>query len=208
MSTVATQFVPVETTTRISFSMVAAIVLTLALLILMQQLIASKFSPPKAILPAKIEPVILPKSKPLVEIRKKPEPPEPITKKPLIDTPVEPAINDNPGPTFSEPAIKVTTPGSNGSLSFDNSSLIKQVAVAPIYPRRAIQKEIEGFVDIQFVVTPAGSTTDIRIVQSQPQGVFDRAAIAAVKKWKYLPRVTTGTHNNSITERIQFILEK
>jgi protein TonB len=63
---------------------------------------------------------------------------------------------------------------------------------APEYPERALAQRIAGSVTIEFMVTAKGETTDVRVVSAEPAGMFDRAAMAAVKRWRYEPLVIDG----------------
>ncbi len=67
--------------------------------------------------------------------------------------------------------------------SVDSTLAIKQVQ--PRYPRRAKKRGIEGFVTCDFKINPSGEVLDIVIKQSQPKGVFDKAATKALKQWKF-----------------------
>lgn len=58
---------------------------------------------------------------------------------------------------------------------------------APRYPNRALDDRISGSVVVQFVVDPQGRTTQLKVVESKPQGVFDRAAMDAIARWRYRP---------------------
>ncbi|MGE0582510.1 MAG: TonB family protein [Steroidobacteraceae bacterium] len=58
---------------------------------------------------------------------------------------------------------------------------------APQYPPDAERNGIEGSVKIEFGLAPNGHTRDIRVVESTPPGVFDEAAIAAVRGWRFEP---------------------
>ncbi|MDE0190262.1 MAG: energy transducer TonB [Gammaproteobacteria bacterium] len=66
------------------------------------------------------------------------------------------------------------------------------VKVAPIYPERAVQEKIEGHVLLEFVVAETGAVRDAVVVDSNPPGVFDQAALDAVGKFKYKPRIVDG----------------
>lgn len=66
------------------------------------------------------------------------------------------------------------------------------VRIAPQYPRRAAQKGIEGYVDLEFTVSKLGSTKDVVVINAQPANIFNRAAIASVLKYKYKPKVEDG----------------
>jgi len=65
--------------------------------------------------------------------------------------------------------------------------LVQTKRVSPRYPKRAQQFNMTGWVDLFFTVTPTGETTDIEIVRSNPEQVFDRAAVNAVAKWEFQP---------------------
>ena len=64
---------------------------------------------------------------------------------------------------------------------------------APEYPRRAIRLGLEGSVRLEFDVDTVGSVLDPYVVESTPAGVFDRAAIKAVRKFLYEPPTYNGT---------------
>jgi protein TonB len=60
--------------------------------------------------------------------------------------------------------------------------------VDPTYPRQAITQNISsGRVVAHVVVAPNGSVTEVRIISSQPQRVFDREVIRALSQWKFNP---------------------
>lgn len=69
---------------------------------------------------------------------------------------------------------------------------IPLVRIEPDYPQRASQRGIEGWVVVQFTITPAGTVTEARVVDAQPKGIFDAAAVKAVERWKYNPKVENG----------------
>ena len=64
---------------------------------------------------------------------------------------------------------------------------------APEYPRRAIRLGVEGSVKLEFDVDTDGSVLDPYVVESSPAGVFDRAAIKAVRKFLYEAPTYNGT---------------
>lgn len=136
----------------------------------------------------------------------KPLPPEKMPPAPEVDIDipsVDPVVNiGNPGFSFQGTGFKGPSLASGG--------LIKSVAVAPQYPRRALARGVEGYVDIQFDVTAYGATENIRVTAAEPAGVFDRAAIKAVGKWKYKPSIVDGVAQPSvgIRERIRFEIER
>jgi periplasmic protein TonB len=71
---------------------------------------------------------------------------------------------------------------------------LKQLHGAPPeYPSNALQRGVSGSVLISFTVDAKGAPRDVEVVQSTPAGVFDRAAVSAVKRWRYAPVVVDGT---------------
>jgi periplasmic protein TonB len=79
-----------------------------------------------------------------------------------------------------------------GSGSGFGSEAIPLVRVNPLYPPRAQSRGIEGWVLLEFTITPQGTTKDIEVLDADPKGYFERAAKDAVRKYKYKPRVEDG----------------
>lgn len=63
----------------------------------------------------------------------------------------------------------------------------------PEYPENALSQHISGAVTLQFTVDVSGEPRDIHVVEATPPGVFDRAATAAVKRWRFAPTVINGS---------------
>lgn len=64
--------------------------------------------------------------------------------------------------------------------------------VAPEYPPRALDKGESGSVTVEFVVDVSGQPRDVRVTASQPEAVFDKAALSAVRRWRYEPVIVDG----------------
>jgi TonB family protein len=60
------------------------------------------------------------------------------------------------------------------------------------YPSSALAKKIEGAVEIAYTVTPKGTVADIKIVDSEPPGIFESAATNAVSRLRYKPVLQSG----------------
>lgn len=78
------------------------------------------------------------------------------------------------------------------NLTPSDGEYLPIVKVQPVYPRRALSRGLEGYVIVEFTVTRSGTTRDLRVVESKPEGVFDKAALQAAEKFKYKPRVLDG----------------
>lgn len=61
--------------------------------------------------------------------------------------------------------------------------------VAPEYPTRALERHVEGWVDVEFTVAVDGSTRDVSVADASHDNYFRREAVAAVEKWRFEPRV-------------------
>jgi TonB family protein len=78
--------------------------------------------------------------------------------------------------------------------------------VAPEYPREALLRGIEGWIDMSLQVTPGGDVVDPRVSDGKGRQLFDRAALAAVRQWKYEPRSAQDAPQR-IEVRVTFKLE-
>ncbi|HEY6483429.1 MAG TPA: energy transducer TonB [Steroidobacteraceae bacterium] len=63
---------------------------------------------------------------------------------------------------------------------------------APDYPTRALTENLTGSVIVEYTVDANGNPRDVHATQGTPPGVFDHAAISAVKRWHYQPAVVDG----------------
>ncbi len=66
------------------------------------------------------------------------------------------------------------------------------VRVLPRYPSRALSRGIEGWVLLEFAIDELGLALNPVVIESEPPGIFDRAATSAVKRWKYRPMIEDG----------------
>ncbi|AOH35729.1 energy transducer TonB [Luteimonas sp. JM171] len=58
---------------------------------------------------------------------------------------------------------------------------------APRYPPEALRAGQGGEVLVEFTVNPDGSVANARVVRADPPRVFDREAVAAVRRWRFEP---------------------
>jgi protein TonB len=65
------------------------------------------------------------------------------------------------------------------------------VRVEPQYPPQARQRGLEGWVQVSFTISTAGTVKDAAVVKSS-DSVFERPAVQAVTKWKYQPLLREG----------------
>ncbi len=139
------------------------------------------------------------------------KPPKPPETPP--ETPPQDMDNVNPdAPTINvaPPTVNANTDiGGPGGMNIAEGDYLPIVRVAPVYPARALSRGLEGFVDLSFTVTTTGSVKDPIVLQST-SSLFERAAIRAVLKFKYKPRVVDGVpvDVSGVKTRISFQLEE
>jgi protein TonB len=169
-------------------------VVTFALFMIMQYLIKSDESGLNDAAGGKIVDFVRLQEDESVEVKdRKPKPPPPPDEPPPdMPRPDFDANNVSQGVDIGAVGVKVDlNVGGVGGFSSDGEYL-PIVKVAPVYPRRAQTRGIEGYVLLEFVVTAAGSVRDPVVVEAKPSGIFDRAAINAALKFKYKPKVVNG----------------
>ncbi|MDP6979256.1 MAG: TonB family protein [Myxococcota bacterium] len=81
------------------------------------------------------------------------------------------------------------------------------VRIEPEYPMRARQRGIEGWVHVQFTISRSGTVIDPVVAGAQPPGVFEEAAITAVSRWKYNPKIVNGIPVERPGQQIVFPFE-
>lgn len=59
--------------------------------------------------------------------------------------------------------------------------------VAAVYPRDAARAGTEGWVQVEFTIAQDGTTQDLLVRDSEPDAVFDKAALESVSKWRFEP---------------------
>ena len=59
--------------------------------------------------------------------------------------------------------------------------------VAPTVPMVARRKALTGFVKVRYLISEDGRVERIKVLESEPKGVFDSGVIAALDQWTYEP---------------------
>jgi len=190
-------------------ALILAIIVTLGLIGGMYALIKMKdpelgdkkaFKLPKFTYVAKNEDVqtITPKPKRPDEVQEQPDVPDTKVVPDRVD------ISSNLGLG----AVKV---GINRDLKGFNSNDGEYLPIfraPPIFPRRALERGICGWVELKYTVTSAGTTRDA-VVTSSSSSMFERNAIKAALKYKYKPRQVGGKPVDvpNVPIRIKFEVE-
>jgi len=114
-----------------------------------------------------------------------------ITRPTMTETMPEPTTMRDWPTTGPDDTIQISRPdpGDTGTVTpttipFSANSAVLQFN--PDYPSRCASRGVEGSVTVAFDVLANGAVTNARIVRSS-DGCFDRAAIDAIQKWKFMP---------------------
>jgi TonB family protein len=75
--------------------------------------------------------------------------------------------------------------------------------IPPEYPELEEERGRGGVVVMEYSVRPDGSVSDIVVTEAQPPGVFDSAALRAVRRWRYRPVMHDG---HAIEQRVRLRL--
>ncbi|MEM1024809.1 MAG: energy transducer TonB [Myxococcota bacterium] len=78
------------------------------------------------------------------------------------------------------------------AMAVRDAELLYQPPLERYYPRNALEQEIKGRTIVQVRVLPNGRVEPIRILQSEPEGWFEQAALQAVKQFRYRPAERNG----------------
>jgi TonB family protein len=142
------------------------------------------------VLPAPPKPVVVPAPGPETVTVKEPAPvmtrlPEPVAA---------------PAPVRSRSATKPAMPkvqSASAASSKAAPALVEARPSArgnrpPYYPEMARRNGWQGLCMVRVSVTPEGRAASVSLARSSGHGILDQAALAAVRKWKFSPRMVRG----------------
>ncbi len=73
----------------------------------------------------------------------------------------------------------------DASIAADPPRLVTYVP--PRYPADARARQLEGWVQVSLEIAPSGEVIEPRVEAGERRYLFERAALAAVRQWKYVP---------------------
>ncbi|BBO29113.1 protein TonB [Marisediminitalea aggregata] len=200
---------------RFLIAFVVSLAITLGLFFLMQSLIkmggSALTEPPKGSVLDFVR--VKPEEQVQKKERKPRKPPKPEEQPPQMDTPQMDSPSpdaDGSGMSFSaDVGDSMSLEGGGLALESGDGEYLPIVKVSPVYPRRALQRGIEGFVIVEFTVTKQGAVKDVYVIEANPEGIFEQAAMDAAMKFKYKPRVVNGeaTEVSGVQNRITFQID-
>ncbi|SHF87160.1 outer membrane transport energization protein TonB (TC 2.C.1.1.1) [Microbulbifer donghaiensis] len=192
---------------RYARHLVFAAAVTLLLILVMGQLIATEYREPVGDMYPPIKPIHLPEMKIIVErseppVRPMDPPSQPVTHK--VERNVETVL---PPISFGPPAPG----GSEVDPSVVSRDPLPVFKPAPRYPSAALRRGVEGYVVVEFTITETGGVRDARAVAGydsagNPTDIFNRSAVAAAARFKYQPQLEDGVpvERHGVRNRITY----
>jgi protein TonB len=178
---------------RFPLALVFGLLFTLTVFTVLFRFVDTPFSPPTATnIDERVFVPLRPTPPPSHVRAKKIEPPK------LIPTPGRgTGIEIVDPPHFVDPPQHAVPPGPvridtvrgempTGGIDREPIPLVR---MDPDYPARAIATETEGWVQVQFTITNKGTVKDARVVAAEPRGIFEEAALNAITRWRYNPKI-------------------
>jgi len=83
-------------------------------------------------------------------------------------------------------------PSVGSGVATVDTDTIPLVRVDPAYPVRAKERGIEGWVVVEFTISPRGTVLDPQILDYEPSSIFNQSALRAIRRWKYNPKIVDG----------------
>ncbi|OUS32289.1 hypothetical protein A9Q99_01245 [Gammaproteobacteria bacterium 45_16_T64] len=181
---------------RLTYAAPIALMITFGLFILMQSLISTgryvlvddeQYTPVNFIREKRNQELVVEQVKPVPPPKPQIAPPQP-----QVSSGETPQVSLE---TFALPSVPVQPTFSIDSgfgIGTGEGDYLPIVRVAPEYPRRALINDIEGWIIVEFTVTPKGTVRDPHIIAEEPKGIFGDVAKNAVLKFRYKPRIVNG----------------
>lgn len=93
--------------------------------------------------------------------------------------------------SIGAPVVEANPSAAGIGFGVGDGEYLPIVKVAPVYPRRALARRLEGHVVLEFVVTRSGTVKDIVVLDSTAP-IFEQPAIEAAERFRYKPRIIDG----------------
>jgi protein TonB len=120
-----------------------------------------------------------------------PEPPPGLSMAAGVSTEVPGPMAGTGVSTLAAPPASAQPPGPQRVVQGGDIRAPRKIYdVRPVYPLVAQTAHVEGFVIIEATIGRDGVVVDARVIRSQP--LLDRAALEAVRQWKFTPTTLNG----------------
>ena len=107
--------------------------------------------------------------------------------------------------------VTVGAVGSTAAFGIDeiDRPLTPLAQAPPVYPLRARQQGIQGWVRVRFRVGRDGRVENVDILDAKPQRLFDRSVIRCISAWRFSPGTVAGLPVETLIETtVRFELDQ
>jgi protein TonB len=112
-----------------------------------------------------------------------------------------------PTPVPAAPAAVTPAPVAAAPAGGESHPAELVRAVQPDYPPDAYRSRSQGWVEVEFTVGADGSVSNAAVVNAEPSRVFNNAALNAIKRWTFKPKMDNGKAvDDRLRRRIEFKL--
>jgi len=120
-----------------------------------------------------------------------------------ITIPAPPKAPSNAKPTNPPKPPKAKLKNTIGKVNGTDIQIVPIAKFAPYYPRKAVDGNISGYVTMDVDISTNGTVEDVRVVESEPPGIFDKEAVNSLMKYKFEPIAQPVT----IQQKVKFELD-
>ena len=126
---------------------------------------------------------------------------------PVASVPPPPAATPAPPkPAAAAPPPVAEAPAPAAPVGETHAAQLVKSA-APAYPPEAVRAHKDGWVQVEFTVDANGQVTDAKVANADPPRLFNTAALDAVRRWTFKPRMENGKAvEERMSRRIEFKL--
>ena len=104
-----------------------------------------------------------------------------------VVSPPAPPPAATPVPAVAPAPASAPTPPAAPRVRAKNAPLVAISTPPPEFPERARRMRISGYVVVTYTIGTDGRVGNVRIVESQPRGVFEREVESTLARWRYEP---------------------
>ena len=109
-----------------------------------------------------------------------------------LSTGDQPRILEPVAPVAPSPPSPAMPPRNSPAMAGNSTSPVPISRPSPVYPQEAMRQGIGGTVRVQVSVAPDGSVERMDVAQSSGNRYLDRAAMNAVRRWRFNPAMRNG----------------
>ncbi|HME41203.1 MAG TPA: TonB family protein [Steroidobacteraceae bacterium] len=88
--------------------------------------------------------------------------------------------------------VQVKAVSAGGMPEVMEASLTRAKAIELNYPADALRRNVEGWVELAYVIAADGKVSQVKVLNSSPPGVFDASAVKTISRVRYKPTLQGG----------------